>query len=175
MSKRKIGGWILLIVAVVFLTFAILEDHHVNMGPFTELYHMIDWISIRHFFSMIWESFGLVFDFIGDYFWYLIVIILALSLIAGGTRQKQNYDDYDYRKVEKENGDFVPNHETRRLVRNADNKMISGVCSGIAAYFRIDPTLVRIIAVFLLFTSGFTLCLVYLFLAILLPERHQGY
>lgn len=175
MSKRKFFGWILLIFAVFFLAFAILEDHHVDLGPFNELYHMIDWVSIRHFFSMFWESFGLVFSFIGDYFWYLLIIVLALSLIMGGTRQKSDYNEYDYRNVEKNNGDYVPNQEVRRLYRNADNKMISGVCSGIATYFRIDPTLVRIIAVFLLLTSGFSLFFVYLFLVILLPERHQGY
>ena len=32
----------------------------------------------------------------------------------------------------------------KRLYRNTDNKMIGGVCSGIAEYFDLDPTLVRI-------------------------------
>ena len=32
----------------------------------------------------------------------------------------------------------------KKLYRNAENKMLAGVCSGIADYFDIDPTLVRL-------------------------------
>ncbi|MEW5946322.1 MAG: PspC domain-containing protein [bacterium] len=32
----------------------------------------------------------------------------------------------------------------RRLYRDADNRMIAGVCGGLAEYFQIDPALVRL-------------------------------
>ena len=32
----------------------------------------------------------------------------------------------------------------KKLYRNTENKMLAGVCSGIADYFDIDPTLVRL-------------------------------
>ena len=32
----------------------------------------------------------------------------------------------------------------KRLYKSRDNRMISGVCAGIAEYFGIDPTLVRL-------------------------------
>lgn len=35
--------------------------------------------------------------------------------------------------------------DSRRLTRDISNKMLGGVCSGVANYFGIDPTLVRII------------------------------
>jgi phage shock protein PspC (stress-responsive transcriptional regulator) len=35
----------------------------------------------------------------------------------------------------------------KRLVRSTDNKMIGGVCAGVADYFGIDPTLVRVLTV----------------------------
>ncbi len=35
--------------------------------------------------------------------------------------------------------------DSKRLTRDTSNKMIGGVCSGVANYFGIDPTLVRII------------------------------
>ena len=35
----------------------------------------------------------------------------------------------------------------RRLVRRTDDKMLGGVCSGLAAHFALDPTLVRILTV----------------------------
>jgi len=36
---------------------------------------------------------------------------------------------------------------SKRLYKSRKNKMIDGVCGGIAEYFNIDPTIVRIIAV----------------------------
>ena len=41
----------------------------------------------------------------------------------------------------------------KRLYRDPDNKMIGGVCSGLAAYFNVDTAIVRIITLVLLFFS----------------------
>src|SRR5215216_2072137 len=41
----------------------------------------------------------------------------------------------------------------KRLYRDANNKVIGGVCSGIAAYFNIEPIIVRLLFVFALFTG----------------------
>jgi phage shock protein PspC (stress-responsive transcriptional regulator) len=41
-----------------------------------------------------------------------------------------------------------------KLYRDVDNKTIAGVCSGLAAYFDIDPVLVRIIFIFIFFAGG---------------------
>ena len=35
----------------------------------------------------------------------------------------------------------------KRLVRTRDDQMIAGVCGGVARYFGVDPTLVRVVAV----------------------------
>ncbi len=40
-----------------------------------------------------------------------------------------------------------PAEQPKRLVRRTDDKMIAGVCSGVAAYFGIDVTMVRVITV----------------------------
>lgn len=40
-----------------------------------------------------------------------------------------------------------PSPGPRRLVRRTDDRMIAGVCSGIAAHFGLDVTLVRLLAV----------------------------
>lgn len=45
--------------------------------------------------------------------------------------------------------------EPKRLFRSRTNRMISGVCGGIAEYFNIDPTLVRLIAILLLIVGAF--------------------
>lgn len=45
----------------------------------------------------------------------------------------------------------------KHLFRDPDNRIIAGVASGIAAYFGIDPTLVRLIFIILIFALGFSI------------------
>jgi phage shock protein C len=42
----------------------------------------------------------------------------------------------------------------KRLYRSREDVMIGGVCSGIAKYLEMDPTVVRLVFVLLLFLSG---------------------
>ena len=58
----------------------------------------------------------------------------------------------------------------KKLYRNTENKMLAGVCSGIADYFDIDPTLVRLGWVLFSLLGGSGL-LAYLIAAIIIPER----
>lgn len=58
---------------------------------------------------------------------------------------------------------------TKRLCKSKKDAKFSGVCAGIARYFNIDPTLVRLIWVIFLFTgSGF---LAYFVCMIIMPEE----
>jgi phage shock protein PspC (stress-responsive transcriptional regulator) len=56
-----------------------------------------------------------------------------------------------------------------RIYRDPDNRVIGGVCSGMGAYWNIDPVIVRIIFIALAFAGGIGV-LVYLILYIVLPE-----
>jgi len=56
----------------------------------------------------------------------------------------------------------------KRLYRSRSDRVIWGVCGGLARYFNIDPTIVRIIAVLLVFANGVGI-LVYLILTIVVP------
>ncbi len=56
----------------------------------------------------------------------------------------------------------------KRLYRSQGDRMIWGVCGGLARYFAIDPTIVRIIFVLLLFANGAGV-LAYIVLAIVVP------
>ena len=58
----------------------------------------------------------------------------------------------------------------KKLYRNTENKMLAGVCSGIADYFDIDPTLVRLGWVMFSLLGGSGL-LAYIIAAIIIPER----
>jgi phage shock protein PspC (stress-responsive transcriptional regulator) len=58
-----------------------------------------------------------------------------------------------------------------RLYRNGSDKMLGGVCSGVAAYFNIDVVLVRVIFAVLLFGAGVGF-LLYIILWIVVPESN---
>ena len=60
----------------------------------------------------------------------------------------------------------------KRLYRSRDERKIWGVCGGIAEYFDVDPTLVRLIAVLTLFFAC-TGIIVYIILAIVMPLEPQ--
>ena len=58
----------------------------------------------------------------------------------------------------------------KRLYKSRDNVMIAGVCGGIAEYFNIDPTIIRLfVAVFCLLAG--TGLIAYLVAALVLPTR----
>jgi phage shock protein C len=56
----------------------------------------------------------------------------------------------------------------KRLMRSSTDKKIAGVCAGLAEYFDLDPTIVRVIWLLAVFFAG-TGLLVYLILWIVLP------
>ncbi|QQY78802.1 phage shock protein C (PspC) family protein [Keratinibaculum paraultunense] len=58
----------------------------------------------------------------------------------------------------------------KKLKRSRNDRMIAGVCGGIAEYFNIDPTIVRIIWVLLCFVPGSPGLLAYLICALIIPE-----
>ncbi|MEW5989571.1 MAG: PspC domain-containing protein [Chloroflexota bacterium] len=58
----------------------------------------------------------------------------------------------------------------KRLVRPTEGRVFLGVAAGLADYFNLDPTLVRIGWVALGLLTHFPALLVYLVLAFLMPE-----
>ena len=59
----------------------------------------------------------------------------------------------------------------RRLFRSSD-RMLGGVCAGLAEYFDLDPTLVRIAYILLSVLTAFSGVVVYLILWIVIPPRY---
>jgi phage shock protein C len=57
-----------------------------------------------------------------------------------------------------------------KKLRRSQNKMIAGVCAGIAEYFNLDVTLIRVAYVLIsIFSAGFPGLLVYLILMLVMP------
>ncbi|MFQ3269424.1 MAG: hypothetical protein ACI9B2_001233, partial [Flavobacteriales bacterium] len=64
----------------------------------------------------------------------------------------ENYEEVEEPlKSENENS----NKKTKkRIYRDKDNEVIGGVCSGIAAYFDVDPVIIRLLALVGMFAGG---------------------
>ncbi|MDO5761670.1 MAG: PspC domain-containing protein [Bacteroidales bacterium] len=63
----------------------------------------------------------------------------------------------------------------KKLKKSAD-RMIGGVCGGVAEYFDVDPTIVRVAyACLTVFSAGFPGVVLYLILCLIMPRNDQNY
>jgi phage shock protein C len=63
--------------------------------------------------------------------------------------------------------------ETRKLYRSRSNRQVAGVCGGLAQYFNLDATLIRILFVVLAVLGGSGIVL-YLAMWIIVPKEPAG-
>jgi len=62
----------------------------------------------------------------------------------------------------------------KRLYRSRKEKVLSGLCGGIGEYFSVDPVIVRIIALLLLFSPiAVATFLLYFVFAVIVPKRPE--
>jgi phage shock protein PspC (stress-responsive transcriptional regulator) len=62
----------------------------------------------------------------------------------------------------------------KKFTKDSGNKMVCGVCAGIAKYFNIDPTLVRVLwALGTLFTAGLGGLIAYIVIAVIVPYDYE--
>lgn len=59
-----------------------------------------------------------------------------------------------------------------RLYKSRDDRMLDGVCAGIAEYFDIDPTVVRLAWVLFCMAGGSGI-LAYIIAAVIIPRRPE--
>jgi phage shock protein C len=68
---------------------------------------------------------------------------------------------------------FGSGYAKRRIVRSINDRKVAGVCAGVADYFDMDPTLVRVLWLLLLLCAGGG-GLAYIVCWIVLPEGYTG-
>jgi|GEM_PF-1897310 len=76
-------------------------------------------------------------------------------------------EDYQEEIEDNDSGNY---HVKKKLFRDTDNSAISGVTSGIAHFFGIDISIMRIIFIILLFITSGTFGLIYILLWIVIPK-----
>lgn len=62
----------------------------------------------------------------------------------------------------------------KRLYRSNSNRILGGVCGGIAEYFNVDPVIIRLIWIVFTVIYGFGI-LLYLIAWVIIPESPEGY
>lgn len=61
-------------------------------------------------------------------------------------------------------------NQPRKLRRTTDDRLIAGICGGIARYFDLDPTLIRVAYVLLsILAVGFPGIIIYIILIFVIP------
>lgn len=102
--------------------------------------------------GVVWQAFRLASRAIGPLALIVLGVIVILTASRGGLRPS------------------FP-QAGMRLYRSRRDKMVAGVAGGLAAYFSIDPLLVRLVFVLVGLASFGTAALAYIILAILMPEE----
>lgn len=94
--------------------------------------------------------------------WPLILIFIGVLLLRSRSGEEKD-------KRQDEGTD--KGQDIRKLTRLRRERMVGGVCGGIADYFRLDPTLVRLLWAFGTIVSYGLGILAYIILLIVLPEE----
>ena len=64
---------------------------------------------------------------------------------------------------------------TQKKLTRSTNKILAGVCGGLADYFEVDPTLVRVIyAVLAVFSTCFPGLILYIILLLIMPPADSN-
>lgn len=88
----------------------------------------------------------------------------------GSVEEIREESSTDSSSSEKTTSGSTDENAPRRLFRNPDDVILTGLGSGIAAYFNIDPLIVRLILLVLVpLTSGFII-LLYIIFALIIPK-----
>jgi len=64
----------------------------------------------------------------------------------------------------------MPRARGRKLYRDPDDRVLGGVCSGLGAFFNLDPIIIRLIFVLLVFLGAGSSIIIYLILWIVVPK-----
>jgi phage shock protein C len=110
------------------------------------------------------------FDFIGNAFEYIfpiLLIILGMAIIY--RRQSEENNESSKEEQHSAAGEQAQNASYKQFRRFFTDKKIAGVCGGLANYFGIDPSIMRMLYVILCLASFGAGLVLYIILALVVP------
>lgn len=66
------------------------------------------------------------------------------------------------------------NSKPKRLYRSVNNRILGGVCAGLADYFNVDPTIMRLLYIAITLITGGICIVLYILLWVIMPEKPQA-
>lgn len=116
---------------------------------------------------------GIAYYFRTDPLWIRLLLILFLfadAFITFGVLDTITFISYIvFWIVVPGRPDLEQVEKAKKLFRNPDDKVLGGVAGGLAAYFKIDPTIIRLLFVLTIFFGGAGL-IIYIVLWIITPQ-----
>jgi len=147
---RYVWGAVLVVLGIILLA----EQH--------DFHFLVPWHYIPH-----WMSWGVVFS--------VLLILFGLFLVVrsnepAGASSAEPVATKPEEAVTPSSGE--PSMKSKRLTRSFRDRMIGGVCGGLAEYFNVDPSLIRVGWVLMTFFSGFFFGIIaYVVLMVVVPEQ----
>ena len=138
------------------------EKLGVNAGQSKEIMDELEGRIAEHFFEEVGDSRKVVSLPLVE------KVIRQLGMPDGSDEQEPKTKEETYSSREKEY-DYEQPRRRRALFRDPDNRVFGGVCAGVAAYFDLDLTLVRVITFCVIAFGGVGFCL-YLILWLCVPK-----
>ncbi|MDR3053400.1 MAG: PspC domain-containing protein [Coriobacteriales bacterium] len=110
-------------------------------------------ILFGNWFGEIWRVITTVLNIL----WPLVLVAAGVALVVAAQKGKLE----------------LPSN--KKLFRSTRNKKIAGVCGGLAAYFSIDPLVVRVIFLILIVLVWFVIVPLYLLFWVIIPPDTKNY
>lgn len=110
-----------------------------------------------------------IFDIPWQMIWAILLILLGAFLLLNRNKIGNGQKDMDSTKTGSD--PLRESNEKPQIYRSRENKMIAGVCGGLATYFKMDPTLVRLLYVLVSLASVGIGVVVYIVMMIVFPEE----
>lgn len=154
MSGRKLFGVLLIVVGLIVLTAMALPfslPFSIWFGSFESIGPLL--LIVGGIVLIIWKREPAASS--GDY-----------TVTSEGDAPKSEYHASSAYNTESTMDDTQP----RRMYRLERERKIAGVCSGLGEYFKVDPTIIRIVFILLAFSGG-TGILLYLIMWLVMPLR----
>ncbi len=98
----------------------------------------------------------------------LLIAFVLFLILRRNNRQRPTNDGTQSVANETQTQDHMP---TNKKLYRSNNRILGGVCAGVAEYLDVDPTVIRIVYFLLTFFTAFSGLLVYFILWLLMPAR----
>jgi len=141
-TSQTVWGVVLIIIGFIVL----MDQYHV----------------FRFFSPDFWRiSWGIIFP---------VFLIIIGAIVLFRHKETESHQHIEFSEDDENTKKREPLNIPSTLMRSKKDRKLAGVCGGMGYYLKIDPTIIRLLWIIGTFATGGVAILVYIILAIVLPE-----